>query len=286
MASLAGCLQGLSMLRLKKIGKQFENGTTALSEVNLEIAPREIVSVVGASGSGKSTLLRIISGLEAPTTGELFWHGHPIDGPRRDIGFIFQEPRLMPWLTVTANVRLGLGPIRQGKGRRRLSLFDQTASANAESFAHDLVSEAIRRVGLERFAHAFPRELSGGMAQRVAIARALVARPSLILLDEPFSALDAVNRLKLQSHLLKIWETDRPTLLIVTHDVEEALVFGDRVIVLNGDPGRIRDDYLIGLPRPRNRIGPEFQRWKEMILKSMDPSLIEDAATVEEKYYA
>ena len=286
MAPLAGCLQGLSMLRLKKIGKQFENGTTALSEVNLEIAPRAIVSVVGASGSGKSTLLRIISGLEAPTTGELFWHGHPIDGPRRDIGFIFQEPRLMPWLTVTANVRLGLGPVQQGKGRRRLSLFHQTASANTGSFARDLVSEAIRRVGLERFAHAFPRELSGGMAQRVAIARALVARPSLILLDEPFSALDAVNRLKLQNHLLKIWERDRPTLLVVTHDVEEALVFGDRVIVLNGDPGRIMDDYLIELPRPRNRIGSEFQHWKETILKSLDPSLIEDAVTVEEKDYA
>src|SRR5271165_4072135 len=117
MASLARCLQRLSMLRLNKIGKRFENGTTALSEVNLEIAPRTIVSVVGASGSGKSTLLRIISGLEAPTTGELFWRGELIEGPRRDIGFIFQEPRLMPWLTVTANVRLGLGPIRESRGR-------------------------------------------------------------------------------------------------------------------------------------------------------------------------
>ena len=274
------------MLRLEKIGKQFESGTTALSDVNLEIAPRVIVSVVGASGSGKSTLLRIISGLEVPTTGELFWQGQPIDGPRRDIGFIFQEPRLMPWLNVTANVRLGLGPIQRSKGPRRVSLFNQTVSAKSESLARELVSAAIRKVGLERFAHAFPRELSGGMAQRVAIARALVARPSLILLDEPFSALDAVNRLKLQNHLLKIWETDRPTLLVVTHDVEEALVFGDRVIVLSGDPGRIRDDYLIELPRPRNRIGPEFQHWKETILKSLDPSLIEDAEIVEEKQYA
>jgi sulfonate transport system ATP-binding protein len=274
------------MLRLEKIGKQFESGTTALSDVNLEIAPRVIVSVVGASGSGKSTLLRIISGLEVPTTGKLFWQGQPIDGPRRDIGFIFQEPRLMPWLNVTANVRLGLGPIQRSKGRRRLSLFHQTVSAKSESLARELVSAAIRKVGLERFAHAFPRELSGGMAQRVAIARALVARPSLILLDEPFSALDAVNRLKLQNHLLKIWERDRPTLLVVTHDVEEALVFGDRVIVLSGDPGRIRDDFLIELPRPRNRIGPEFQHWKETILKSLDPSLIEDGEIVEEKQYA
>ena len=286
MASLARCLQGLNMLRLNKIGKRFENGMTALSEVYLEIAAQTIVSVVGASGSGKSTLLRIISGLEAPTTGELFWRGQPIDGPRRDVGFIFQEPRLMPWLTVTGNVRLGLGPIRKSKGRRRVSLFHRTPRTKSESLADDLVSEAIRRVGLERFARAFPRELSGGMAQRVAIARALVRRPSLILLDEPFSALDVVNRHKLQNHLLKIWETDRPTLLVVTHDVEEALVFGDRVLVLSGDPGRITDDYRIELSRPRNRIGPELQRWKETILQSLDSSLIERAKTVEQKQYA
>jgi sulfonate transport system ATP-binding protein len=286
MASLARCLQGLKMLRLNKIGKRFENGTTALSEVNLEIAPRTIVSVVGASGSGKSTLLRIISGLEAPTTGELFWCGEPIEGPRRDIGFIFQEPRLMPWLTVTANVRLGLGPIRESKGRVPASLFRRTPRAKSESLADDLVSEAIRKVGLERFARVFPRELSGGMAQRVAIARALVRRPSLILLDEPFSALDAINRHKLQNHLLKIWEKDRPTLLVVTHDVEEALLFGDRVLVLSGDPGRITDDYLIELPRPRDRIGPGLQRWKETIVQSLDLSLIEPAKTLEQEQHA
>jgi sulfonate transport system ATP-binding protein len=252
------------MLRLKQVGKRFENGRVALRDIDLEIAPRTIVSVVGASGSGKSTLLRIISGLEMPTTGKLVWDGQLIDGPRREIGFIFQEPRLMPWLNVSANVRLGLGPFQRSK---RLP-------GESESTARELVSAAIEKVGLESFASAFPRELSGGMAQRVAIARALVARPSLILSDEPFSALDAVNRLKLQNHLLKIWEMDRPTLLVVTHDVEEALVFGDRVIVLEKDSGRIKDDYSIDLPRPRQRSGLKFQHWKETILRSLDPSLV------------
>jgi sulfonate transport system ATP-binding protein len=159
-------------------------------------------------------------------------------------------------------------------------------TGEGDSLARELVSEAIRKVGLLPFASALPRELSGGMAQRVAIARALVARPSLILMDEPFSALDAVNRLKLQNHLLQIWQADRPTLLVVTHDVEEAVFFGDRVIVLERNSGRIKDDYTIDLPRPRDRIAPRFQHSKETILKSLDPSLIEDADPVEEEYYA
>ncbi len=286
MASLAGCLQRLIVLRLNKIGKRFENGRIALRDITLEIEPRTIVSVVGASGSGKSTLLRIVSGLEAPTTGGLFWNGQSIDGPRRDIGFIFQESRLMPWLDVTANVRLGLGPALQSKIFSNAPLFLRRLSAESDTQALELVSEAVQKVGLKSFASALPHELSGGMAQRVAIARALVARPSLILLDEPFSALDAVNRLKLQNHLLKIWEIDQPTLLVVTHDVEEALVFGDRVIVLERNTGRIMNNYSIDLPRPRRRMEPRFQHWKEMILKSLDPSLIEDAETVKEEEYA
>jgi len=269
------------MLRLKKIGKQFPNGRVALREVSLEIAPRTIVSVVGTSGSGKSTLLRIVSGLEAPTTGDLTWNDQSIVGPRRDIGFIFQESRLMPWLTVTGNVRLGLGPTDQGHLLRGSSVLPRLRTSEDDTLARESVSEAIRKVGLLPVASAFPRELSGGMAQRVAIARALVARPSLILLDEPFSALDAVNRLQLQNHLMQIWQADRPTLLVVTHDVEEAVFFGDRVIVLERNSGRIKDDYTIGLPRPRHRIAPQFQHWKETILKSLDPSLVEETDRVE-----
>jgi sulfonate transport system ATP-binding protein len=274
------------MLRLKEIGKQFENGRVALREISLEISPRAIVSVVGASGSGKSTLLRLVSGLEMPTTGDLTWNDQSIVGPRRDIGFIFQESRLMPWLTVTANVRLGLGPSNQSRALRGTSMFPRLFSAEGDALARELVSEAIRKVGLTPFASAFPRELSGGMAQRVAIARALVARPSLILMDEPFSALDAVNRLKLQNHLLQIWQADRPTLLVVTHDVEEAVFFGDRVIVLERNSGRIKDDYTIDLPRPRQRIGTQFQHWKETVLKSLDPALVEEADSVEQEKYA
>jgi sulfonate transport system ATP-binding protein len=256
----------VTMLRLEKIAKRFTNGTPALEGINLEVAPQTIVSIVGASGSGKSTLLRVISGLEAPSTGQLSWNGQTIQRSRRKISFIFQEPRLMPWLKVSQNVRLGLGP---WPGRED----------------EKLVTEAIAKVGLERFAHALPRELSGGMAQRVAIARALVARPSLVLLDEPFSALDAFNRLKLQNHLLKIWATDRTTLLVVTHDVEEALVFSDRVIVLTGQPGRISEDFSISLRRPRRRTDPEFQAWKQTILGALDLSLLEESETVGEKSY-
>jgi sulfonate transport system ATP-binding protein len=274
------------MLRLKEIGKQFENGRVALREISLEISPQTIVSVVGASGSGKSTLLRLVSGLEMPTTGDLTWNDQSIVGPRRDIGFIFQESRLMPWLTITANVRLGLGPANQSRVLRGTSMFPRLFSAKGDVLARELVSEAIRKVGLTPFASAFPRELSGGMAQRVAIARALVARPSLILMDEPFSALDAVNRLKLQNHLLQVWQADRPTLLVVTHDVEEAVFFGDRVIVLERNSGRIKDDYTIDLPRPRQRIGTQFQHWKETVLKSLDPALVEEAASVEQEKYA
>jgi sulfonate transport system ATP-binding protein len=274
------------MLRLKKIGKQFPNGKVALREVTLEIAPRTIVSVVGTSGSGKSTLLRIVSGLEAPTTGDLTWNDQSIVGPRRDIGFIFQESRLMPWLTVTANVRLGLGPRNHGHVFGGSPVLPRLPTSEDDSLACQSVSEAIRKVGLLPFASAFPRELSGGMAQRVAIARALVARPSLILLDEPFSALDAVNRLQLQNHLLQIWQADRPTLLVVTHDVEEAIFFGDRVIVLERNSGRIKDDYTIGNRGPgigshRNfSIGRRrfSSHWIRPWSKTLDP--------VEEEKYA
>jgi sulfonate transport system ATP-binding protein len=246
------------MLRLENIAKQFPNGTLAIQGVDLSVETETIASIVGVSGSGKSTLLRLIAGLDQPSTGQITWKGQTVQSSRKEIGVVFQEPRLMPWLTVSQNVRIGLGP-------------------SPERADKHLVGEAIAKVGLERFKNALPRELSGGMAQRVAIARALVARPSLVLLDEPFSALDAVNRLKLQNHLLNIWETDRRTLLIVTHDVEEALAFGDRVIVLTGHPGRIGDDFLIQLQRPRRRTDREFQDWKVTLLKALDSALAEGA---------
>jgi sulfonate transport system ATP-binding protein len=235
------------MLRLTKVGKRFPGGHQALAGIDLEIAAGEIVTVVGASGCGKSTLLRLLAGLDRPSEGRIALHGTPLDGPSPEIGVVFQEPRLMPWLTVAQNVAFGLrGPGREE--RRRLAL------------------AALQRVHLEEFADALPRALSGGMAQRTAIARALVARPPVLLLDEPFSALDALTRESLQDELLQIWSDDRPTLILVTHDIDEALALGDRVVVLGGRPGRIQAILPVDLPRPRVRTSHGFQAQKEVIL--------------------
>ena len=242
------------MLRIDRVGKQFQNGFIALDEVNLEVGQGEIVSLVGTSGCGKSTLLRIIAGLDRATAGQVTLHKTRISSPHPEIDIIFQEPRLMPWLTVRENVQFGLANLSKIDKNQRTQI-------------------SLQRVGLAEFAEALPRQLSGGMAQRVAIARALVTQPSILLLDEPFSALDAFIRMKLQAHLLDIWHYDRPTLLLVTHDIEEALVLSDRVIVLRGNPGRIHQEFTLDLPRPRKRTDASFQHWKEKILNSLDLSL-------------
>jgi sulfonate transport system ATP-binding protein len=235
------------MLRLQSVSKRFENGYLALDGISLAVQPGEILGIVGGSGCGKSTLLRLISGLTSPTTGGVWCGGVPVRAPRPEIGLVFQEPRLMPWLTIAENAEFGLAGVAKAERRKR-------------------ALSALRRVGLERVADALPRELSGGMAQRAAIARALVARPSVLLLDEPFSALDALTRTDLQNHLLDIWSDDRPTMVLVTHDIDEALFLSDRVIVMRGHPGAIHAEHTIDLPRPRARTSPEFQRWKELLL--------------------
>jgi len=246
------------MLRIENVSKRFANGFIALDDLNLTVDQGEIVSLVGTSGCGKSTLLRIISGLEYPTVGEVFIDDDLINSPHPKIGLIFQEPRLMPWLTVRENVEFGLDTLPNVKFNRLER--------------RDLVDRILERVSLTEFANALPRQLSGGMAQRVAIARALVTKPSILLLDEPFSALDAFIRMKLQDHLLSIWDYDRPTLILVTHDIEEALVLSDRIIVLRGNPGHIHQEFIIDLPRPRKRTDPLFQQGKETILATLDLS--------------
>jgi sulfonate transport system ATP-binding protein len=243
------------MLEIVDLGKRFANGVTALGPLDLFVGRGEIVGVVGTSGCGKSTLLRIIGGLEPATGGSVRIDGEPVRGPRPEIGIVFQEPRLMPWLTVAGNVTFGLDGVP--RARRRA-----------------LADTALAKVGLTPFAQALPRELSGGMAQRVALARALVTEPEILLLDEPFSALDAFTRIRLQDELLRLWAIDRPTLLFVTHDIDEALALADRVIVLRGHPGRIRRDDRIDLPRPRRRTEPAFQRWKQTLFDDLDLSAV------------
>ncbi|NML65940.1 ABC transporter ATP-binding protein [Hymenobacter sp. RP-2-7] len=238
------------MLQLEHIGKQFANGVVALHDISLHLQAGEIVTLVGASGCGKSTLLRLVAGLEPPSTGRVALAGEPLTAPHPAVGVIFQEPRLMPWLTVRANVAFGLA---------QLPAAEQMARTDA----------VLARVGLSNFADALPRQLSGGMAQRVAIARALVTRPALLLLDEPFSALDPFTKASMHEHLLDIWADTRPTLLLVTHDVEEALVLSDRVVVLHGHPGRLSQTLTLDLPRPRRRTSPEFQAWKQRVLDAL-----------------
>ncbi|MFM7450762.1 MAG: ABC transporter ATP-binding protein [Leptolyngbyaceae cyanobacterium] len=262
-----------TMLEIKKLNKQFANGFVALDSISLTIQAGEIVSLVGTSGCGKSTLMRILAGLDLPTSGQVLINGEPIVEPHPEIGVVFQEPRLMPWLTVHHNVQFGLETLSPEKLGDRVRESGNGLKDSQRVEKADLVTTALERVGLSQFASALPRQLSGGMAQRVAIARALVTKPSILLLDEPFSALDAFIRLRLQDHLLKIWQYDRPTLVLVTHDIEEALALSDRVIVLRGNPGRIHQEFAIDLPRPRKRTDLRFQRWKETLLNALDLSI-------------
>ncbi|MBV9828453.1 MAG: ABC transporter ATP-binding protein [Alphaproteobacteria bacterium] len=249
------------MLEISGLSRQFD-GTEALDGIYFTVAAGEIVAILGTSGSGKSTLLRMVGGIDNPTSGEVRLNGRVVTGPSPSLGFVFQEPRLMPWLSVRDNVAFGLGELPRGEQR-------------------SMAEAALRRVGLADAAELWPRQLSGGMAQRAAIARALVTRPSVLLLDEPFSALDAFTRLSLQEHLLEIWQDDRPTMLFVTHDIDEALMLADRVIVLLGRPGRIRRDDALTLPRPRRRGDPRLATWRERLfddLSGTDPAPEERAA--------
>ena len=246
------------MLRLDNLCKTWPNGTRALERVTLNMEAGEIVALVGGSGCGKTTLLRLVSGLEHPTTGTVGVDGEAISAPHPAVGIIFQEPRLLPWLTVAGNIGFGLDHLPKGERDAR-------------------VDEALLKVGLAGYGPRWPRELSGGQAQRVSIVRALVARPKVLLMDEPFSALDALTRASLQDHLLALWEAQKPTLLLVTHDVEEAAAMADRAVVMQPRPGRVFADIPVPLPRPRDRLGADFAAVKRAILSALDGSLAEPA---------
>jgi sulfonate transport system ATP-binding protein len=252
------------MLVLERVAKTYPNGVHALGGVSLDVALGEIVAVIGGSGSGKSTLLRAVGGLDPPSEGVILLDGERITAPHEKIGIIFQEPRLLPWLKVADNAGFGLGARPKRERRQR-------------------VAAALQRVGLADKAEVWPRELSGGQAQRVAILRALVPRPEVLLLDEPFSALDAFTRADLQDHLLDLWADAKPTLILVTHDVDEAIVLADRIMVLRPRPGRIADEIAVGLPRPRDRQSAAFDFVKRRVLAALDRSLNRAAADAEDE---
>lgn len=242
------------MLEVRHLSKIYPNGTAALSDFTLGFGTGEAVAIVGGSGCGKSTLLRLIAGLDRPTGGEVRVDGERITQPHPAVGLVFQEPRLLPWLTIGDNVAFGLDGVPAHEKRRR-------------------VHEALESVGLAEQVGKWPREMSGGMAQRVALARALVTGPRVLLLDEPFSALDALTRAGLQDHLSQLWEKSRPTLLLVTHDIEEALVVADRVVVLRPRPGRIDAVLDVDISRPRDRDSDEFEDLKHRLRAALDKSL-------------
>ena len=239
-------------LNISHVGKTYPNAVRALDGISLNVAPGEIVAVVGGSGCGKSTLLRVVSGLDNPTQGNVALDGDPIVSPHEKIGIVFQEPRLLPWLSVADNVGFGLAHLSKAERNER-------------------VARQLERVGLADKAAVWPRELSGGQAQRVAIARALIMRPEVLLMDEPFSALDAFTRVDLQDHLLDLWADTKPTLVIVTHDVEEAIVLADRVI--RPQPGRVFAEIEIDLARPRDRHSAAYDFAKRRVMAALDRAL-------------
>jgi sulfonate transport system ATP-binding protein len=218
-----------------------------LSGISYTMEEGSFLSIVGSSGCGKSTLLRIIAGLEYASDGKVLFCGQPIIEPNIEVGMIFQESRLFPWLTVQDNIRFGISRnISEGEKRK-------------------LVQEHIELVGLKGFEAALPNQLSGGMQQRVSIARALVNRPSLLLLDEPFGALDALTRIQMQKEVLRIWETERVTMILVTHDIDEAIYLGDNILIMSKRPGTIQKTLSVDTPRPRDRNSEYFSKYRKEI---------------------
>jgi NitT/TauT family transport system ATP-binding protein/sulfonate transport system ATP-binding protein len=247
-------------LTVRGVTKRFAVGddeVKALAPVDLTIRKGEFVCMIGASGCGKSTLLRIIAGFEEPTTGHVLIDGKPVTGPGSDRGMVFQDYALFPWMTVRQNI--SFGPRQRHLSREEI---DKTTD------------EFVKMVGLERFADRYPNQLSGGMKQRVAIARVLANNANILLMDEPFGALDALTREQLQNELLQIWKRTGVTTIFVTHSVEEAVLLADRVLVMSAGPGRIDSDFRIDLPRPRDVSSPEFNALRRDIARRLTSHLV------------
>ncbi len=249
------------VLEFDKVTKSFAKTdsneiTHALAEINLRIEPGEFVSIVGTSGCGKSTILRLIAGLIRPTTGEIRLGGEPIQGAGPDRGMVFQKATLFPWLTVEKNIS-----------------FSQRMQKKIDK---ELVEHMLEMVGLQDFRKDYPHQLSGGMAQRVALVRSLINQPDILLLDEPLGALDAFTRMNMQDEILNIWREQKQTIVMVTHDVEEAVYMGTRVLVMEPRPGRVKADIPIILDEPKQRESEAFQICRNRILKMLDLKHHED----------
>ena len=243
-------------LRLDHVSKSFEKIETdevthALNEINLTMESGEFISLVGPSGCGKSTILRLVAGLIQPTTGKLTVDGKTITEPSPERGMVFQKPTLFPWLTVWDNIAFSLRMQGRLKGNK------------------DKVERMIKVIGLEKFRNDYPGQLSGGMAQRVALVRSLINEPDILLLDEPLGALDAFTRMNIQDEILKIWQEKEQLAIMVTHDVDEAIYMGTRVIVLDANPGRVVADIQIKEPFPRDRSSDTFVQYRNEILNRL-----------------
>jgi len=245
-------------IAFRNVSKVFGTGAdefTALRDLTLDIADGEIVTVVGPSGCGKSTALNMVAGLIPNSSGEVLVDGKPVSGPGPDRGVIFQQYALFPWLTVRENVEFGLKLKGLGREERRKRAMHY-----------------LGLVGLQDFAEAYPKTLSGGMKQRCAIARAYAVNPSVLLMDEPFGALDALTRVKLQNQLLDTWSKDRRTVMFITHDVDEAVFIANRVVVLAANPGRLQEIIDVDLPYPRDdevRLSPEFMEIRNRVWRAV-----------------
>lgn len=263
--------QGLTVeqgtLNFSQVNKHFntnKGNLKVLQDINLEVRPKEFISIVGSSGCGKSTLLRLIIGLDNEYQGAIELDGKAISGTDLNRGIVFQEHRLLPWLNVEQNIAIAL--------------------QNAALSPHDkrkTVQEHIDLVGLQGFEKSYPHQISGGMSQRVAIARGLVNRPEVLLLDEPFGALDALTRTRLQNELQSIWEKEGITMILVTHDVEEAVFLGNRVVVMEPRPGRIKSILEVDLPFPRDRTSYDFLKIKKEVLKEFGGHLAAEISEAE-----
>ncbi len=248
-----------TLLALRGVSKRFSTGTIALNDVNLQIGRREFVSLLGPSGCGKSTLLKLISGLGQPSSGALEWSAVPGVAKAPELSFVFQEPTLLPWASALRNVAL---PLRlAGVAKREIE---------------ERAKQALSSVGLAGFDSAFPRELSGGMKMRVSIARALVTRPKILLMDEPFAALDEITRMRLNDDLLALWQSQRFTVVFVTHSVFESVFLSERIIVLAAGPGRIAADFDVREPYPRSlvyRTSPTYARHCERVSAALESTM-------------